>query len=148
MRQETAFPMEPAAFLDRPPSVFTEGIWCTDLTYCKSCRFLHTTPKRLRIIGASTLHRSTRLGSPNLPIDCFTSIRHSVEHVPSGTRCWAHPYSSMECKFFEIVSSNDIFHVPIPRTGFPSNKTFNFLNSHCTALLFRYMFRHTATSSD
>jgi len=30
----------------RPPSVFTEGIWCTDLTYCKPYRFLHTTPKK------------------------------------------------------------------------------------------------------
>jgi hypothetical protein len=61
---------------------------------------------------------------------------------------YIHIRSSVECTFFETVSSNDMFHVPILMTGFPHNTTFNLLYSNCTVLLFGYMFRHTATSSD
>jgi hypothetical protein len=81
-------------------------------------------PKSLRISGVSTLHRSTWLDSPNYSIGCFTSTSHSIEREPFGTRCRANSYSSMEIKFFETVSSNDIFHVPILMTSFPSNTNF------------------------
>ena len=47
----------------------------------------------------------------------LSSTTHSMKREPFRTRCWAHPYSTMECKLFETVSSNYIFRVPIP-TGF------------------------------
>jgi hypothetical protein len=78
--KKLAVPMEAGAFLDRQRSVFTEGIWCTDLA------LLQTVPVFTHIAIKATDYRSLEATSKHLIR--FTQFPHGLlcPHQPlNGT---------------------------------------------------------------